>query len=190
MPFRAKVFQEEVVRRVPEDVAQPLVDACHALESRKTPQQKARCIQELMTLFDEHVAAPARREIMESCGRQCIGASTLATARKLSREASDLEDLLHRMNEAHVGGGRLELDGTTVRVTYERCYCGSVNKLRGEISPTYCQCSCGWLQRLFETVLDGPVHAELLSSVLLGNDACRFAVRAHGVGEQTPASSQ
>jgi predicted hydrocarbon binding protein len=117
-----------------------------------------------------------RRRVMEECGRQCIGRSTLARARKLAAEASDLDDLLARFNQAHLGGD-LRREGDIIRGSYTRCYCGSVSKTKEPISPTYCHCSCGWYKQLFETTPERPVEVELVDSIAQGADACRFVIR-------------
>jgi hypothetical protein len=74
----------------------------------------------------------------------------------------------------------LHRDGEVIYAAYDRCYCGSVNKTRELFLATYCHCSCGWYQQLFETLLDRPVEVELLGSILQGDERCRFLIRIGG----------
>jgi predicted hydrocarbon binding protein len=135
-----------------------------------------------MDTLEREVDAPTGRAIMDRCA--CIGAGVIAKAQALQREAQDLDDLLARMNAAHLGGGHLRRESTpegdVIHASYDRCYCGSVSKSREPVSATYCACSCGWYRRLFEALLDRPVEVALLSSILQGDDQCRFLIRAPG----------
>ncbi len=179
MPFRPHVFQENIAGRVPETTAEILAQACGDYDTLTTPLQRARCVKDVMDALDQTVDEPTRQAIMQACGRQCIGASILDKARKLARTAADLDDLLVRLNQSHIGGGHLRREGDVIHATYTRCYCGSVNQTKTAFSPTYCQCSCGWYHQLFETLLERPVTVELVSSIIQGDESCRFRIMIH-----------
>ncbi len=176
MPFKVQLFQENVERWVESAARAELVQACQVYQTLTTPQQKMRGIQGMMQLLDQNVNEETRRQIMETCGRQCIGASTLEKARRLLRDAPDLDSWLDRLNEAHIGGGHFRREGDTIHAAYDRCYCGSVNQARERISNTYCRCSCGWYRQLFETLLGQSVRVELLGSIISGEERCRFLI--------------
>jgi predicted hydrocarbon binding protein len=177
MPFRSRVFQQNVECRLEGSVRDDLARACETYASLTTPQQKARAICGMMDVLDREVDEDTRRAIMEACGRHCIGASTLRTARRLHQEAQDLDELLSRLNAAHIGGGHLRREGNVIHAAYDRCYCGSVNRAREPLSATYCTCSCGWYRQLFETLLEQPVEVDLLASIAQGDERCRFLIR-------------
>ena len=177
MPFRAGVFQENVRRLVPGTAGTRLLEACREYGALTTPQQRARSIQGMMATLDRVVGEETGRTVMEACGRRCISADTLAKAQRLRREADDLDDLLRRLNEAHIGGGHLRRQEDAIYAEYERCYCGSVSGTREAFSATYCACSCGWYRELFETLCNGPVEVQLLSSIIQGDDRCEFVIR-------------
>jgi hypothetical protein len=176
MPFKPQIFLENAASRVESPVREQLAQACQAYASLTTPQQKAHSIQAMMEALDRQVSAEACGEIMEACGRRCIGASTLQKARSLQQEARHLDDLLDRLNSAHIGGGHLRREGQLILGVYDRCYCGSVSQARQPISATYCRCSCGWYRQLFETLLGCPVQVDLLGSILQGDESCRFVI--------------
>ncbi len=176
MPFRPHVFQENIAGRVPETTAEILAQACGDYDTLTTPLQRARCVKGVVDVLDQAVDEPTRQAIMQACGRQCIGASILDKARKLAKAASDLDDLLARLNQSHLGGGHLRREGNVIHAMYERCYCGSVSQTKEPFSATYCYCSCGWYRQLFETLLERPVEVELLGSVIQGDENCRFKI--------------
>jgi len=176
MPFRPQVFQENIAERIPDTTAETLAQACAGYDTLTTPLQKARCLKGMMDALDQAVDAPTRQAIMQACGRQCIGASTLDKAHKIAKTAPDLDDLLAQLNQVHIGGGHLRREGDIIHATYTRCYCGSVNQTKEPVSATYCHCSCGWFRQLFETILERPVEVELLGSIIQGDEACRFRI--------------
>jgi predicted hydrocarbon binding protein len=176
MPFRPQVFQEAIEGRVGEATREGLAQACAAYDALTTPLQKARCIKGMMDALDQAVDAPTRQTIMQACGRQCIGASTLDKARKIAKAAPDLDAMLEQLNQVHIGGGHLHREGDVIHAAYTRCYCGSVNQAKEPFSATYCHCSCGWFRQLFETLLGRPVEVELVSSIIQGDESCRFLI--------------
>ncbi len=177
MPFRVRYFLENLERWVESGTRDELTQACDSYASLTTPQQKARCIQGMMEVLDQEADEEARRLIMEACGRSCIGTSTLEKVRRIKQKAQNLEDLLNELNQAHIGGGYLKLDGETIQASYDHCYCGSVSKAKVPFSSTYCLCSCGWYKQLFETLFDKPVEVELQGSIIQGNERCQFLIR-------------
>lgn len=176
MPFRVERFQDNLERIIKGAAKKKLLLTCDAYKGLTTPRQKILAIQEMMEFLDQEVTPDKRKELMRACGLSCIGASTLKKAGKLMEQAADLDDLLSLLNKAHIGGGHLNRKGNIIQAKYQRCYCGSVSKTKTEFSPTYCQCSCGWYRHLFETILKRPVRVELLSSIIQGDDCCRFDI--------------
>jgi len=129
-----------------------------------------------MDVLDREVDRETRKTIMEACGRRCISVTTIKKARSLLQEARDLDDLLGRLKQVHIGGGYLQREGDVIRAAYDRCYCGSVSRTREPFSATYCHCSCGWYRQLFETLLCRPVAVELLGSIIQGDERCQFLI--------------
>lgn len=177
MPFRAKIFRDLVQSQAVSPARDELLRACDRYKTLTAPQQKARCIRGMMTVLDRSFDEPIRRAVMEACGRRCLGDSVLARALLLQRKARDLNELLIRLNEAHIGGGHLRLEADAIFATYDRCFCGSVSRTTEPFSPTYCQCSCGWFRQLFASLLQRPVEVELLGSIIQGEKTCRFMIR-------------
>ena len=176
MPFKAKIFQKNVEHLQPTSVRDELLRTCSSYIELTTPKQKAHCIFDMMSVLDRSLDESKRREIMESCGRHCIGASILEKARRLWQQEEDLDSFLISLNKSHIGGGQLSRSGDIIFATYNRCYCGSVSHSKLPFSSTYCRCSCGWFKHLFETVLRKQVEVTLLSSIIQGDKHCTFAI--------------
>lgn len=177
MPFRVKAFLESINRSAEAAARSELTRVCKIYSELTVPYQKAQCIQSMMNILDREVDEKTRWKIMEACGRSCIGHSTLDKALHLQKKSKSLDDLLEQLNMARIGGGHLQKEGEIIHASYDRCYCGSVSQTREPFSSTYCHCSCGWYRQLFETLLGKPVRVELLSSIIQGDDCCRFLIR-------------
>ena len=128
----------------------------------------------LMDGLDEHVDDEGCRAVLERCGRECIPKSRIRKAKDLYDRSESLEDFLERYaaSNEHL---RLEDDG--VFMVYPRCFCSLVNKMpEGQMSPTWCNCSVGWVKALFEGATGRSVGVILEKSVIKGDDGCRLMV--------------
>jgi predicted ArsR family transcriptional regulator len=176
MPFHFQRFKNSLLNYADNCQQEQILHDLPPYDTLTTPVQTARWIQNMVDHLTDVVGEEAAREVMEACGQQCIGQSLLIKAKKIHTESRDLDDLLSRLNEAHIGGGNLYRDGDVIHASYARCYCGSVSKTRHPISTNYCECSCGWYRNLFETLLDQPVKIELVDSIIHGADTCQFII--------------
>ena len=63
---------------------------------------------------------------------------------------------------------------------YHYCHCPwareSIRQNTLKVNPVFCQCSAGFHKKPYEIILGQPLKAEVLSSVLKGDDVCRFAI--------------
>lgn len=63
---------------------------------------------------------------------------------------------------------------------YHYCHCPWVKEsLRNsplKVPATFCQCSAGFHKKPYEVIYDTKLRAEVLQSILNGNDICRFAI--------------
>ena len=63
---------------------------------------------------------------------------------------------------------------------YYYCHCPWVREalLKDDqpVSPIFCNCSAGYFKNYWEAVLDHPIKVQLLSSVLNGDESCKFVL--------------
>ncbi len=176
MPRWIIYYERSLAQKVSQEVKDALLDGSEAITDQTSPAEKAAWAGQAMVRIDGTLSEPLRREILEDCGKQCIGASILEKAARIRRAAPDLENFLVGLNQSHIGGGTLIYAGGAIHATYSRCYCGMINGRRALISPTYCNCSRGWFLKLFETVLKTPIKVELEQSIAQGAPDCRFRI--------------
>lgn len=140
--------------------------------------RKAAWIREMIQRLEGLAGVEKATMMMRECGRGCCGERRAQSARQWWESSTSLEEFLQRLNENHLGGGRLKLvDPATIAGGYDRCYCGQVKQARMPFpTQTYCQCSAGWYQQLFETALGESVRVELVQSILSGARSCEFLI--------------
>lgn len=130
-----------------------------------------RWIDSLIESLDTQVDEESRAKILENCGRSCISRRFIAKVQALKKNSKDMDDFLDKLSRdwKHLQG-----KGDAVYVVYDRCYCPLVRGYDGKLSPTFCNCSRGWIKELFESVLKKPVEVKLEKSVKQGDEICRF----------------
>ena len=124
--------------------------------------------------LDEHVDEETRAKVLERCGRECISQSRIKKAKAIYQKAKDLDEFLEKFGDVF---DELHREGDNVYIIYPRCYCSHVNKIPpGQLSPTYCHCSCGWAKALFEGALERPVEVIMEESITKGDEQCKFRI--------------
>ncbi len=138
--------------------------------------------------LDDAITAEKCRQIMTACGYNCIAHNKgLAQGLKTRRQKhATEEDFLKAEVKKPVKGIRLELQGKTLIQYYtphtygtpRRCFCGLMMALPDGvyISPTYCQCSRGFVEKYWEGALGRPVRVEVKETAITGADECKFIV--------------
>jgi predicted hydrocarbon binding protein len=130
-----------------------------------------RWINSLMQSLDAQVDEETRAKILENCGRNCISRSFIAKAQALKKNAKDMDDFLENLGRTWK---HLQRKGEAVYVMYDKCYCPLVRDHKDKLSPTFCNCSRGWIKELFESILNKPIEVKLEKSIKQGDEICRF----------------
>ena len=127
-----------------------------------------------------------RIQIMENCGFNCarINMSHIEEARKKREKFETLDEFLEAEEENPVRGTRLVRKGDIMYQYYDpsafntRCFCSLWRGLKEDdtVSPTWCQCSKGFVMKLWEMYLGRPPKVELVKSCISGAEECTFAV--------------
>lgn len=141
--------------------------------------QKAQWISSAVQRLENEVGRATAIKVMQACGMKCCGPTQRKRARQFMEESHSVEELLAKLNEAGIGGGRLTLKNkNTILGGYDWCYCGRVKQTKEPFpTDTYCHCSTGWYKSLFEAAFDRPVEVTLKQSILQGADSCEFEIR-------------
>jgi hypothetical protein len=88
-------------------------------------------------------------------------------------------DILYKVKIPYLTAEYLkETDPLRKRYLYCHCPWARESILQDEvnISSTFCNCSGGFMKKPWEVIFGQPLHAEMVQSVLAGDDCCRVAI--------------
>ncbi len=145
-------------------------------------------VKEAIDRLDASATPGKCSQIMVACGHNCIAHnSRMAEAIKARRQKhSTEENFLKAELKKPIKGTRLELQGKTLIQYYtprthsipRRCFCGLMFALPEGVntSPTYCQCSRGFVEKYWEGALGRPVKVEAKETCMTGAKECKFII--------------
>jgi hypothetical protein len=145
-------------------------------------------VKESMDRLDSLADPETRRKIMNACGHNCCRHNIrMVQTRKARRQKfATEEEFLKAEVKNPAKGTRLEIQGNLLLHSYtphtystpRRCFCSLMCHLPEDVqvSPTYCQCACGFMQEYWETILGRPVRVEVLTTAISGAPECQFQV--------------
>jgi len=153
------------------------VSSCEARQA-----STMKWIKRFFDIFDQHLDQPARRSILEACGKECYFGSQHGKNQPHLSPA----DFVGKLNN-HLGEEAAVLEGNVIyfryiknpsglRVSDGYCLCPMVETGPEGLSGTYCYCSVGYVREMFRTALGTPVSVELLESLKRGGKQCRFKI--------------
>jgi predicted hydrocarbon binding protein len=124
--------------------------------------------------LDNNVDKETIIKILEQCGRQCQSQSFIKKAKAIYEKSKNTDDFLNKLAQVYK---HMHREGNKVYIVYPKCYCSQVNKIpKGKLSGTYCNCSRGWAKALFEGATGKPVEVNMKTSIINGDDQCKFEV--------------
>jgi hypothetical protein len=139
-------------------------------------------VKRFMDLLDANLDEATRNRLMEANGKMCHQGSL--HGKKVTPIPVDtfVEGL-----RKYVGSENARREGDAIYFNYVKnpagllvadgyCLCPLVEKGPAGLSGTYCQCSVGYVNDMFETQLGRPVKVELLESLKRGGKGCKFKI--------------
>jgi len=129
----------------------------------------------LMQLLSERMGEKSLNELLHDLGAYCSSRSDETTI----RYRDDFEGF-RKLVKQGVSGDEITWDrekGVITMSSPERsdCFCPLIS-LHQNTPPVVCNCSLGWQQHTWETLLEKKVRAELKESVLRGGKRCVFEI--------------
>jgi hypothetical protein len=137
-------------------------------------------------VVDENLDKATRMKLMAANGKACFCAFFPDPARRAEPLSLD------RIRQWIAGGAKdhgYGMDGGVITFEYlgsaetgqaspeNVCLCPTAEAQKpGEISPTYCQCSVGYVKEMHERRFGRSVNVELVNSVLMNAKRCQFRI--------------
>jgi len=171
-----------------EDVRRKVMKGSEKITEKTDKKKITMFVKAAMEKLDASVDEETRVKIMMNCGYACAKVNQRAVNRFVARrnKFKTLEEFLDAEQKKPSKGTRLERQGGMVYQFYTpqsymrpvRCYCGLLRGLptNEKVSLTYCYCSKGFVEKVWEAILGKPVKVDLLQSVVSGAKECKFAI--------------
>lgn len=138
----------------------------------------------LFDVIDNQLDLREKDRLLKANGRACARNYIESSGREIRTKS--LEELVAALKRS--GGERAARQyGNVVHFQFTKnyqgldapegtCLCPLAESKPEGLSKTFCLCSVGYVQELFQTHLGRPVEVELLESVLGGGRHCRFRI--------------
>ncbi|NHJ85588.1 MAG: hypothetical protein FK734_09010 [Asgard group archaeon] len=140
-------------------------------------EQYEKMMIHLMEGFDEHLESEKKIILLEECGRKCIQdrrVELIQDAKKAYQESNDMNDFLKRLSVIYPS---LHVSDDEVAFIWEDCGCPIIGKIPpGEISPTICYCSRGWVKELLKAATGKSVEVIIDEAITKGDPHCKLRV--------------
>jgi len=168
--------------------AQKIMDGSENITEKTDKKKTAQWVKGAMQKLDAAVDEKTRVRIMQTCGYNCARKNHKVIERAVARRKKygSIDEFLEAEQQKPTKGTRLARDGSILYQFYTpqaftrpmRCYCGLFRELPKEdtVSITYCNCSKGFVEKYWESVLDRPVEVDILQSAISGAKECKFAI--------------
>jgi hypothetical protein len=148
-------------------------------------KQGQQVIMRLIGQLDQQLDVGKRASIMEACGRLCQQGTHPPAPTPTAEQAQQFMAGIAK----YVGAENVQESaaGTAINFVFKQnpeglktadgyCLCPIFEDAPKGISPTYCQCSVGYMKGMFERGTGRPAQVELKDSVLRGSRQCSFVV--------------
>ncbi|MFZ0449610.1 MAG: hypothetical protein WAL98_10250 [Desulfatiglandaceae bacterium] len=117
---------------------------------------------------------------MRDAGRKCADQLLEKTIDHFGRRPETVDELIEAMNKRRRDILKTSTffirEGNWTHFKLEKCSCDLVESGLAEPNPNFCLCSAGMFAGLFMPFCNGPVKAEIIKAIGLGDDCCEFMV--------------
>jgi predicted hydrocarbon binding protein len=119
-----------------------------------------------------------RKLLMEACGTACARYhGSVEIARAIGQESGSINEILEKLNQNRdLWCGEWKKEGDVIFSICQSCGCPLVLAELVELTPTFCECSRGWVKAVFDAALGKPVEVELDQAIGRGDPVCKFVV--------------
>jgi hypothetical protein len=169
-------------------VREEVMEGSEKAASSSSPEKTALWVKEAIDKLNAKVPPALREQIMTACGHNCIALNSrpMEVAKARRNKYPDEEAFLKAEIEKPPKGFRFERKEDILVQYYTphtygrgmRCFCALMNGLPPGVnaSPTYCQCSRGFVEKYWEGILGRAVRVELGATAISGADECQFTI--------------
>ena len=169
-------------------IAKKVMEGSEQITEKTDKRKIAKWVRGAMERLDALVDERTRVQIMQNCGYNCakVNRRVIERAKVRRKKYKSIDEFLEAEQRKPMKGTMLVREGNVLYQFYTpqmftrpmRCYCSLLRGLPAEekISITYCNCSKGFVEKFWESVLERPVKVDLIQSAVSGAKECKFAI--------------
>ena len=169
-------------------VAAKVMEGSEQITEKTDKKKVAKWVKAAVERLDALANEETRVRAMKDCGYNCAKKNHKVIERAMARRRkfACTDDFLEAEHQNLMKGTKLTRERNIMYQFYTpkeftrpmRCYCSLLRGLSTEdtVSITYCNCSKGFVEKYWETVLQKPVKVDLLQSAISGAEECKFAI--------------
>jgi hypothetical protein len=127
----------------------------------------------LLAIMGEQLDGPTRDKILQGLGRECAQDYSPL----FNKYRGDLPGFLARVQSAWLERAEYDEKAGLLRIIGKPSPCACPLVKMGRTPADFCNCTLGWQQAAFSTILGKPVTAEIEETVLRGGSRCSFRIK-------------
>jgi hypothetical protein len=127
---------------------------------------------QLVTIMGEDLGGATRDKILTRLGRGCAQAYRPF----FQKYRGNLSGFHDQAKMAWLESAEYDEKAGVLRVAGKPAPCACPLVKAGRTPADFCNCSAGWQQEAYSTVLDKPVAVEIEETILRGGSRCRFRI--------------
>jgi hypothetical protein len=186
----ALIAMEEILKEnAGSEIAGKVMEGSECLTKKKgNTAEMALWVKGAMERIDSLADERLKEKIMTACGHNCIAkqGAVLNRVKKKRARFRSANEYIDAEIKSPMKGTRTERIGGTIYQYYTpqsfgkgmRCYCSLTRGLPKDevISRTYCLCSKGFVEKVWEAVYGKPVQVKFIHSAISGEKECKFKI--------------
>lgn len=158
-----------------EDMAEAF-DQLHPLSKSADYTRKFQWAKEACGFLEDHFDEDRIETIRRDC-RCNDGKSAAKTMRRYLDRTDSIQAFTEMFNQNETFASLAYISERELRFCYPQCYCSCVKRVPESISKTWCLCTLGNAQAIFQALFGDTVSISLLDSIKAGADRCIISVR-------------
>lgn len=154
--------------------AQPTCDPEEAKRLKGRADAARERFAHLINEMENWVREPERKQLLHALGGWC---AYTYQAELINQYKGNIRGFLEAGLRLWMAEVHYDEAAGTIRVAdkFTTCSCPLVKE--GVTPPSFCDCTLGWQEAAYSTILGRPVKAELKESILRGDKRCSYEIR-------------
>ena len=156
-----------------EDVTQPC--GPKELAEIKSRADAARLrFSRLIEVIEAKLPEQERKQVLHSLGAKC---ADTYRASLIDRYKGNPKGFLEEGRRSWMAEADYDEAKGLIRIVDKSPHCSCPMVKEGSTPPSFCDCTLGWQEEAYSTILGRPVKAELEESILRGGKKCVYRIR-------------